>query len=139
VFKRGLILPGLGQLSTGRPALGLAVLAGVAGSAAWAVSTSTEMEERTFTDPFGQKYTDQVPVQHRPHVVQGIALAGAVWLLGAAEAYLHAEHALNDGPRLPQSGADAQRSSAARMRLLPVVTWRPSGPAFGAGIAIPFR
>jgi tetratricopeptide (TPR) repeat protein len=139
VFKRGLIVPGLGQLSTGRPAVGLVVLAGVAGSAAWAMSTSTEMEERTFTDPFGQKYTDRVPVRRRPHVVQGVALAGAVWLLGAAEAYLHARHALGEGPELPESGGSTRRSSAAGARLLPVVSWRPSGPAFGAGITIPFR
>ncbi|HET7565967.1 MAG TPA: tetratricopeptide repeat protein, partial [Gemmatimonadaceae bacterium] len=89
VLTRGLLAPGLGQLSTGRPAIGAAVLAGVVGSAMWALSTQTTTETRHFSDPFGNPYTDQVAVQHRPHLAVGAALAGTVWVLGAVEAYLH--------------------------------------------------
>lgn len=138
-FARGLLIPGLGQFSTGRPALGLVVLAGVAGGTAWALSSNTVMETRTFTDVFGKEYTDDVPVKQRPHLTAGLAAAGAMWLFGAAEAYFHTRGTLESGPQLPTGNPgnqSATRSASARIQLAPVVAFRPSGPAFGAGVSI---
>ena len=140
VFTRGLLLPGLGQLSTGRPVIGLAVLGGVAASVAWALSTETTTETRQFQDPFGNPYSDQVPVEERPHLATGAALAASVWVLGALEAYLHTKNALGgDSAATPAKSGHAAKEQASAPHLVPVMTFGPSGPAFGAAIAIPFR
>ena len=140
VLTRGLLLPGLGQMSTGRPVIGLAVLGGVAASLAWALQTETTTETRQFQDPFGNPYSDQVPVEQRPHLATGAALAASVWVLGALEAYLHTKSAVSGGSGAASAkGGHTAKSQAAGPHLMPVMTFGPSGPAFGAGVAIPFR
>ncbi|HEX6964195.1 MAG TPA: tetratricopeptide repeat protein [Gemmatimonadaceae bacterium] len=139
VLTHGLMAPGLGQFSTGRPAIGAAIVAGVVGSALWALSTKTTTETRHFTDPFGIPYTDQVPVQHRPHLAIGAALAGTVWVLGAVEAYLHTIGAQNGGPSLPASAGRSAQLNVHGARLVPVMSFGPQGAAFGAGLTIPVR
>lgn len=136
----GILLPGLGQFYTHRPAFGLVVLAGVAGGAVWALQSSTTLETRTFTPPFGAPYTDQVPVTTRPHLTAGVAAAGAVWALSALEAYLHVRRARSGGLTLPQGNGRASRGTMEeRLSVVPVMTLTPAGPAFGAGIRVPFR
>jgi tetratricopeptide (TPR) repeat protein len=136
-LTRGLIAPGLGQFYTGRPAIGAAVLAGVIGSTALALSQSTSVEKRTFTDPLGGRYTDNVTVTKRPHLTAGLAAAGAIWFVGAMEASLHARNAREE-VALPSAPTRAAGGDA-RVQILPVLTFEPTGPAFGAAAVVRFR
>ena len=89
-FGSGLLVPGLGQMSTGRPVFGVAAL-GTAGAAiALALRTQEKTETRLFTDPFGTQYTDTVTLTRRPQLVAGLVAAGAIWLGAALEAQIYA-------------------------------------------------
>lgn len=89
-FGSGLLVPGLGQMSTGRPVLGVAAL-GTAGAAiALALRTQERTETRLFTDPFGTQYTDTVTLTRRPQLVAGLITAGAIWLGAALESQIYA-------------------------------------------------
>jgi hypothetical protein len=136
-LTRGLMVPGLGQFYTGRPALGAAILAGVAASTALALGQRTTTETRTFTDAFGKRYTDDVTVTKRPHLTTGLAAAGAIWLLGAMEASLHVAGTRGEVP-LPSAPNRAPGTSA-RLRIHPMITLEPTGPAFGAAAVVKFR
>jgi hypothetical protein len=140
-LARGLILPGLGQLYTRRPALGAVVLAGVAGSTTWALTKRRTTEMHTFTDPFGKVDTFFVTLEKRPHAATGMAVAGVIWLLGAIEASLYADRVRSNVP-LPEEGSRASRASARRaqrFRLEPVISPEPFASTLGARVIIPFR
>lgn len=145
-LARGLILPGFGQFYTGRPVLGVAILAGVAGGTVWALQEKRTLETRTFPNPFGgPDDTVQVSVRKRPNMTAGLAAAGGLWLLAALESSIHAGSARGGIP-LPLPVRERQRTagsggsaSAERAMLRPVVSFQPTGPQFGAGITIPFR
>lgn len=89
-FVSGLAVPGLGQMSTGRPMLGVVALGAVGGAVALALRSQESTETRTYTDPFGQPYTDTVAITKRPQLVAGLAAAGAVWLGAALESSTYA-------------------------------------------------
>lgn len=89
-FVSGLAVPGLGQMSTGRPMLGVVALGAVGGAVALALRSQESTETRTYTDPFGQPYTDTVSITRRPQLVAGLATAGAVWLGAALESISYA-------------------------------------------------
>lgn len=99
-LARGLLVPGLGQLHTGRPAVGAAVL----GGAALALYAGLAEEEVTRTavaqDPFGNPYEYRYRARERPRLGAGLGAAAAITLAGAAEAYLYARRAASGGPRL---------------------------------------
>src|SRR5690606_793785 len=84
-FVSGLAVPGLGQMSTGRPLLGVVALGAAGGAVALALRSQESTETRTYTDPFGQPYTDTVAITKRPQLIAGLAAAGAVWLGAALE------------------------------------------------------
>jgi hypothetical protein len=90
---RGLIVPGLGQFYTRRPIVGAIVAAGVIGSAVWAFTPGDEKVSRTFTDPFGFEHTYTAIQRGRPHMTAGLAMAGALGVGSAIEAYLYARRA----------------------------------------------
>jgi tetratricopeptide (TPR) repeat protein len=89
-FVSGLAVPGLGQMSTGRPMLGVVALGAVGGAVALALRSQESTETRMYTDPFGQPYTDTVTITERPQLVAGLATAGAVWLGAALESISYA-------------------------------------------------
>jgi tetratricopeptide (TPR) repeat protein len=89
-FVSGLAVPGLGQMSTGRPMFGVVALGTVGAAVALAMRTEDRTETRTYTDPFGQPYTDTVTLTRRPQLVAGLATAGAVWLGAALESIAYA-------------------------------------------------
>ena len=99
-FTRGLVVPGFGQFYTGRPVFGLAVLAGAAGGVGLAFVERSITENKQFIDPFGNPYTTPVTRVEHPHRTVGLAGAGAVALLGAAEAAYYAASHRRDRPRL---------------------------------------
>lgn len=92
-LARGLLLPGLGQFHTRRPALGAAVLAG-AGAALLAALRSEEVTRTgTALDPFGNPYPYSYRDTERPALGVGMGAAAAITLAAAAEAYLYARRA----------------------------------------------
>lgn len=86
----GLVLPGLGQMSTGRPLPGLAVMGTVAGLLVWGLAEEQGFEVATFTDPFGNTYVDSLPVTTRPNFTLAATTAGVLWAGAAYEAMNYA-------------------------------------------------
>ena len=89
-LTRGLLLPGLGQLHTGRLLPAVMVAGGVVAGGALAVRSDVTTRSHTFERPFGGVYTEDVQVQVYPHRNVGIAVAVAAVLGGALEAYVFA-------------------------------------------------
>jgi tetratricopeptide (TPR) repeat protein len=114
-FVRGLSAPGLGQFYTNRPALGVGVLGAVAGAVGGVLYQRTVTSERTFTDPFGNPYTQPVTKRERPYAVVSGAAVAAVWLAAAFEARHHAA----GGQRVAAPPPAPGRTS--RLELAPVV------------------
>lgn len=77
------VVPGGSQIYSGRPWVGALVAAVAAAGVVLAVQKETRMEERTFLDPFGQPYTDRVPVTAYPRRTLGFAVAGGATAVGA--------------------------------------------------------
>jgi tetratricopeptide (TPR) repeat protein len=86
----GLLLPGLGQMSTGRPVLGVVAL-GLSGTAIGIGAKQVAQSQTvTYTDPFGNQYTDVVSRNTRPNAGTWMPIAGVIWLGAAFEALRHA-------------------------------------------------
>ncbi len=144
-FALGLI-PGGGQFYTQQPVLGVVMLGGVAGGAAWGLKQSTTTEIRTFTDPFGRVDTFTVNVSKRKNLGAGMAVAGGVLLAGAIEAALHVSSARGDPypPGSTPNGSPAPSSTGAAItspRLEPVVGFDPvtGAPRWGLALHLGFR
>jgi len=86
----GVILPGMGQMSTGRPFAGVAVLGAVAGLLVWGMAEEQGFEVATFTDPFGNQYVDSLPVTTKPNLTVAATTAGVLWAGAAFEAMTYA-------------------------------------------------
>lgn len=86
----GLAIPGLGQMSTGRPLYGVGVLGAVAGALIWGMTEKQGFEVATFQDPFGNPYIDSLPKTTRPNLVIAAAAAGTLWIGAAYEAMSYA-------------------------------------------------
>ncbi len=85
-FSSGLLIPGLGQMSTGRPVFGVLTLGAVSGALVFGLQTKADVEVGTFADPFGNSYIDSIPRTSRPNLVAAGIGAVALWLGGAIEA-----------------------------------------------------
>ncbi len=96
-LTRGLLLPGLGQVYTHRPALGVAVLAAVAGAAAYGLRTTSVTSTRTAIDPNGYSYQYDFIESRRAHLAAGLGVAGGVALIAAVEAWFHARNDASAG------------------------------------------
>jgi tetratricopeptide (TPR) repeat protein len=128
-FGSGLALPGMGQMSTGRPLFGVAVLGAVAGAIVWGLAQEQDYEVKTFQDPFGNPYIDSLPRTTRPNFTIAASVAGVLWLGSALEAMSYArrtraraESIIQLGP-VAAPGAPELFLSVARQRL-------------GAGVAL---
>jgi tetratricopeptide (TPR) repeat protein len=99
-FLKGALVPGLGQLSTGRLLPGVAVLSGTAGAALLATRSREGTRTVHFTDPFGNEWSYPEQVREYPYRTLGIAAAVAVTLGAAGEAFLHSRsvHSLAELP-----------------------------------------
>jgi tetratricopeptide (TPR) repeat protein len=86
----GLLVPGLGQMTTGRPVLGVLALGAVGGAVAVAWRQEERAVEQRYTDPFGNTYTDTVRRRTRPGLTLGLGTAASVWLLAAWESSAYA-------------------------------------------------
>ncbi|MEP7345834.1 MAG: tetratricopeptide repeat protein [Gemmatimonadaceae bacterium] len=85
-FGSGLLIPGLGQMSTGRPFFGVLTLGAASGALVFGLQTKAGFQVGTFADPFGTPYVDSIPTTSRPNLVAAGIGAAAIWLGGALEA-----------------------------------------------------
>jgi tetratricopeptide (TPR) repeat protein len=94
----GLVIPGGGQLYTGRKLFGLMTLAAASGALAYALKTDPVTERYEVTtdlDPFGNPlppYVATRKVVGRPYLAAGLAGVGAIALTSAVEAFIYARH-----------------------------------------------
>lgn len=86
----GLLVPGLGQMSTGRPVRGVVALGLVTASLVWGMQLKEWETVELFTDPFGNPYQDTVPRSERSNLPAGLAIAGVIWAGSAVEAATYA-------------------------------------------------
>lgn len=103
----GLALPGMGQMSTGRPFLGVAVLGAVVGATIWGMSEKQGFEVATFQDPFGNPYVDSLPRTTRPNFVIAATAAAALWGGAAYEAMTYARRSRARAESIIQIGIPA--------------------------------
>ena len=108
----GLVLPGMGQMQTRRPFMGVGVLAAVAGLLVWGMVEEDGFEVATFTDPFGNTYVDSLPVTTRPNFTVAAATAGALWLGAAYEAMSYARRTRARAESIIQLGVPITTGSA---------------------------
>ena len=148
----GLILPGMGHIYVGRPATGLAILAGAGGAAA-AGLLYTQVEVNCLVPPVdGQCPAGQVAgrVEERPLLVPGLAVAGVLTVAGAIHAFLQARESPDRTAASPARGG--WRAAEPTLGLasgdgwalqveveLPRLRTRPTGAnGLGAGLRIRF-
>ena len=86
----GLLLPGMGQMQTGRPVIGVSVLGAVAAALIWGMAEKQGFEVATFIDPFGNPYVDSLPRTTKPNLAIAGAAAGILWVGSAIEAMSYA-------------------------------------------------
>ena len=89
-LSSGLVVPGLGQMSTGRPLYGVGVLGAVAAVLMWGMAEKQGFEVATFQDPFGNPYIDSLPKTTRPNLAIAALTAAALWGGSAYEAMTYA-------------------------------------------------
>jgi tetratricopeptide (TPR) repeat protein len=89
-LSSGLVIPGLGQMSTGRPLYGVGVLGAVAGVLIWGMAEKQGFEVATFQDPFGNPYIDSLPKTTRPNLAIAAVTAAVLWGGSAYEAMTYA-------------------------------------------------
>jgi hypothetical protein len=90
-FLSGLAVPGLGQMTTGRPVVGVALLGAAGAAAVFGLQTKEALEVREFRDPFGQPYLDTIPKTTRPNLTAAAAAAAVLWVGAAWEALAYAQ------------------------------------------------
>jgi len=93
----GILIPGAGQFYTKRAVFGVVTLGAAGGAIAYAMQSGPVIEHYTETGtlPFnGGTYTYPATrqVNGRPHLLQGAAIAGAIGLSSAIEAFVYARH-----------------------------------------------
>ncbi|MBC7893806.1 MAG: hypothetical protein H7066_00245 [Cytophagaceae bacterium] len=133
-FGSGLLVPGLGQMNTGRPVLGVFTLGLVAGAAGFAWQQQEKLETQVFTDPFGNSYTDTVTRVTRPRLVAGLATAGVVWALAAIESSTYARRSRSRAAAIiAREGVGAV---PAQRRTLGLAVTPLAGERLGVGLSV---
>lgn len=111
----GLLLPGMGQIATGRPVGGILLMAGAAGAIYWGLQEQRTVRQEMAEDPFGNPYPIDVVSVDRPNLALGLGAAAAAALVGATEAYIHARR--NGAARQSAGEADADAAEGNRVGL----------------------
>lgn len=130
----GLAFPGMGQMSTGRPVLGVLVLGAVAGGAVWGMTQEAGFEVRTFRDPFGNTYVDSLPTTTQPNFGLAAAGVGLVWVGAALEAMQYARGTRARAESIIRTGGE-EDSGSPGMGVLALL----SRGRLGLGLALPLR
>jgi tetratricopeptide (TPR) repeat protein len=92
------VVPGFGQLYTGRPAAGVAVFAASAAAVGAALYQRSTVREVGFVDPFGNPYTSPVTVRRRPYLAAGLGAGALVAAAAAVEARAFASRSQRTRP-----------------------------------------
>ncbi len=117
---RGIVIPGLGQFYTRRPALGALVLAGAGTTAYLAMQPREGTRRMERLDPNGQPVVWTEAVTEYPNLVSGIAGAAAITALGAIEAYVYARRLQREHGGAAATPPAAQSAFAlSALRLIP--------------------
>lgn len=127
----GLLLPGMGQMQTGRPVLGVAVLGAVAGAMVFGMAEKQGFEVATFTDPFGNPYIDSLPRTTKPNLAIAGAAAGVLWVGSAIEAMSYARRTRARAESIIQVGVAGSDATNAFLVV------RPAG--ISAGVELRLR
>ncbi|MFN8580646.1 MAG: tetratricopeptide repeat protein [Gemmatimonadaceae bacterium] len=128
-FGSGLLIPGLGQMGTGRPILGVMVLGAVGGAGVFGLQTKQTVDARTFTDPFGTSYVDSIPKTTRPNFAIAAAAAGVLWLGSAFEAAAYARRSRRKAEAIITRTPAAKEERRVSVRLVST----PNGVAVALG------
>ncbi len=115
----GMLIPGLGQMTTGRPVMGVVALGLAGGAAAVGLIQKTRIQTEQYTDPFGNTYTDSVARATRPRLALGIGAAAAVWLVSAIEASTYARSSRSRAEAIIARDGVADRRVTLHVRTLP--------------------
>jgi tetratricopeptide (TPR) repeat protein len=96
-FGLGIIIPGAGQMYTGRRVFGVLTLAAAGGALAYGLKSGPVTKEFVVnpTDPFGNPlppFIDTRTETGRPNLVPGLAAFGIIAGATAIEAFVHARH-----------------------------------------------
>lgn len=133
-FASGLLVPGLGQMNTGRPVLGVLTLGVVATAAGFAWQQRETLETQVFTDPFGNSYTDTVTKVSRPRLVAGLVTAGAVWALAAFESSTYARRSRSRAAAI--IAREGSGVPAPQRRTVGLAVTSLAGDRLGVGISL---
>jgi len=132
----GLVIPGMGQFMTHKPVAGFLVMA-AAGAAIWyglqTQDVSTQIT-KTGTDPFGNPYQYQTTetTSERQHLGVGLGAAGALGVMAAIEAFVHARSAQNQKQQASATVSPAK--SYATISAFPILGFAQR--SVGVGFAI---
>jgi tetratricopeptide (TPR) repeat protein len=113
----GLVLPGMGQMSTGRPFLGVAVMGVVAGAIVWGMADKADFKVETYLDPFEQPYTDTVRFTSKPNFPVAASVAGLLWVGSAYEAMTYARRSRARAESIIQIGVAGSDDAAVYLAL----------------------
>ncbi len=128
----GLVVPGLGQFTTHRPAFGLLVMAASAVAAVYGLQSQNVTSQVTLTaiDPLGHAYQYQKAEtrSERPHFAVGVGAAAAISVIAALEAFGRARSVGTD-----QRGGQAAAGAESRLpgSASPVLTVGDRSIGFG--------
>jgi len=109
-FARSL-LPGFGQLYTGRPVRGLIVLVAVAGSAGMAFTQQTTEKQIAYVDPNGVPAPYVERTTERPYFVPAVAAAAGLTVLGMIEAVWFANRSQRGASIVARRGANGSAAT----------------------------
>ena len=132
----GIVIPGMGQFMTHRPAAGFLIMA-AAGAGIWyglqTQDVSTQVT-KTGTDPFGNPYQYQATetTSERQHLAVGLGAAGALGVMAAIEAFTHAHSAQTQNQQA--NAAAIPTKSSATISAFPVLGFAKR--SVGLGFAI---
>lgn len=133
----GIVIPGMGQFMTHQAAGGVLVM-GAAAAGIWyglQTKTTSSVVTQTGTDPFGNPYQYQTTVNKttRPNTAVGFGAAGAITLIGAINAFVHA-HSARDRAAAQQTALITVRGGANHvLAAYPIVG--PDNRSVGLGFA----
>jgi tetratricopeptide (TPR) repeat protein len=129
VFLGGLLIPGLGQMTTHRPFAGVLVLAASGGALAYGLQSrnKTSLVTHNAVDLLGNPYTYQTTEVHseRPNAAAGIGAAAGIALIAAIEAASHA-HSVRS--------AAAEQQATRAISAAPLLAIGPRSLGFGLTI-----
>ena len=134
-FFGGLIIPGLGQMTTHRPLAGVLVLAASGGALAYGLQSQpkTVQVNHTAIDPLGHSYTYQTTETRteRPNAAAGFGAAAGIAVIAAIEAATHA-HSSNSAAR--ERSANDVLSAKPSHSAVPLLAFGQRSVGFGLSI-----